>query len=327
MGTTARHSSAHKLGKFFTSPPTAAACLAHLAETLPGLNADLFLEPSAGAGAFLHQMPAPRLGLDIAPEGPEIDAQDFLHWQPQAGTGRIVVIGNPPFGRNGAEAARFFNHAAGFAETIAFIMPASFMKTELQKRLDPQFHLISQLPLIDEPFLFKDMPHNVSAVFQVWSRNAMARGKPVKRATTHPDFQFVKSLAEADFVMRRVGARAGAILSVPLDGNPARGVSAQSNLYVKAQGIDPDVLRQRFQAFDLENLRRQSISPSVSKSDLVALYSDAMATTASGTVAPCPKTASPRPSIKECPVALETRMRAPKPDHAAGAPTTQAAQL
>ena len=49
MGTTARHSSAHKLGKFFTSPPTAAACLAHLAETLPGLNADLFLEPSAGS--------------------------------------------------------------------------------------------------------------------------------------------------------------------------------------------------------------------------------------------------------------------------------------
>lgn len=270
-------------------------------------------------------MPAPRLGLDIAPDGPEIDTQDFLQWQPQAGAGRIVVIGNPPFGKNGAKAARFFNHAAGFAETIAFIMPASFMKPELQKRLDPQFHLISELPLIDEPFLFEDMPHNVSAVFQVWSRLAVKRAKPVKRATTHPDFQFVKSLAEADFVMRRVGARAGAILSVPLDGNPARGVSAQSNLYVKAQGVDPDVLRQRFHALNHEDLRRQSISPSVSKSDLVALYSDAMATTVSGTVAPCPKTASPRPSIKECPVALETRMRAPKPDHAAGAPITQAA--
>ena len=196
------------------------------------------------------------------------------------------------------------------------------MKTERQKRLDPQFHLISELPLIDEPFLFEDMPHNVSAVFQVWSRQAVDRAKPVKRATTHPDFQFVKSLADADFVMRRVGARAGAILPVPLDGKPTRGVSAQSNFYVKAQGIDPDVLRQRFHALDLEDLRRQTISPSVSKSDLVALYSGTMATTVNGTFAPCPKTASPRPSSKECPVALETRMRAASPDHAAGAPTT-----
>lgn len=279
MGTTARHSSAHKLGKFFTSPPTAAACLAHLAETLPGLTADLYLEPSAGAGAFLHQMPEPRLGLDIAPEGPEIDAQDFLHWQPQAGAERIVVIGNPPFGRNGADARRFFNHAAGFAETIAFIMPASFMKTEQQQRLDPQFHLISELPLIDEPFLFEDMPHNVSAVFQVWTRRAMARAKPVKRATTHPDFVFVKDLSAADFVMRRVGARAGAILSVPSDGKPARGVSAQSNLYIQAQRVDPDVLRQRMEALDFAQLRQQSVAhPSVSKSDIVALYAEAMAT-------------------------------------------------
>ena len=170
------------------------------------------------------------------------------------------------------------------------------------------------------------MPHNVSAVFQVWSRQAVDRAKPVKRATTHPDFQFVKSLADADFVMRRVGARAGAILPVPLDGKPTRGVSAQSNLYVKAQGIDPDVLRQRFHALDLEDLRRQSISPSVSKSDLVALYSDAMATKVSAAVAPCSKTASPRPSSKECPVALKTRMRVPTPNLATAAPVTQAAQ-
>ena len=288
MGTKSRKSPAHQQGKFFTGKPTAAACLGHLAEALPALQADLYVEPSAGAGAFLHQMPEPRIGLDIAPKSAEIVQQDFHVWQPPAGTGRIVVIGNPPFGKNGAEAARFFNHASSFADTIAFIMPASFMKATQQRRLDPQFHLISELPLIDEPFLFEDMPHNVSAVFQVWTRRAMARAKPVKRATTHPDFVFVKDLSAADFVMRRVGARAGAILSVPSDGKPARGVSAQSNLYIQAQRVDPDVLRQRMQALDFAQLRQQSVAqPSVSKSDIVALYAEAMATSIA-TEAPYP---------------------------------------
>ena len=73
------------LDKYYTRPQTAAVCLAHLETALSGLKADLYLEPSAGAGAFLAQMPEPRLGIDIAPAATDILKQDFLEWLPPSG--------------------------------------------------------------------------------------------------------------------------------------------------------------------------------------------------------------------------------------------------
>ena len=294
MKTIAPQSPASALSQYFTRPQTAAACLAHLAKTLPDLQADLYLEPSAGAGAFLDQMPTPRLGMDIAPQDNEILTQDFLLWCAPKGIERIVVIGNPPFGRGGAEAVAFFNHAAEFADTIAMIMPASFLKPAQHHRLDAHFHLVSEMPLIDEMFQFEDGLKNISAVFQVWSKRATPRATPTKRAVTHQDFAFVPNLADADFVIRRVGVRAGAILAIPV-GVKTPGYSPESNLYVKACGPDPAAVIQRFRTLDLETTRKQSVTmPSVSKSDLVALYEQAKTATLADTAsAPCPAEPAP----------------------------------
>lgn len=264
------------LDKFYTTHHTAAACLNHLSQALPDLQFDLYLEPSAGAGAFLTQLPEPRLGIDVAPGANDIVEQDFFDWYPCEGLGRIAVVGNPPFGKGGATAARFFNHAAKFAEAIALIMPCSFMKQSMQQRLDPLFHLISELPLFDEPFLYEDRYHRVSTVFQVWSRRDFVRTQPAKRATAHVDFAFVSDLTDADFVIRRVGAHAGKILAVPSDSLKTVGFSPNSNFYIKARGIKPLVLLERFCALEFEEVRRQSVAAySISKSDLVALYEDA----------------------------------------------------
>ena len=50
---------ARLLDKFYTTHHTAAACLKHLSQALPDLQFGLYLEPSAGAGAFLTQLPYP----------------------------------------------------------------------------------------------------------------------------------------------------------------------------------------------------------------------------------------------------------------------------
>ncbi|WP_299821433.1 hypothetical protein [uncultured Jannaschia sp.] len=262
----------HAADQYFTHPETAALCLAHLAEVAPSGAVDLYLEPSAGAGAFLERLPVPRLGLDIRPAAPGIKTRDYLTWQTAGTAGTIHVVGNPPFGRGGALAVAFFNHSAGFAEVIAMILPASFAKASIRARLDPRFELVSELPLPGEVFPHEGRPHAVNAVFQVWRRSDRERAR-VRPVTRHPDFEFVGTKEEAHFAVRRVGGRAGAILQIPATPGPATGLSPSSNLFVKAVGCDPALLEARFQALDTAEVRSLSTAhPSVSKSDLVTLY-------------------------------------------------------
>lgn len=273
MATTRANRQSNPLDQFYTRPETAAACLAHLDAVLPDLAPDLYLEPSAGDGAFLAQMPHPRIGIDIAPANPEVATADFLTWVPDESLGSITVIGNPPFGRNAALAVRFFNHAANFADVIAMIMPASQMKGSMQNRLDARFDLVSELPLPAEPFRVDGQLHPVNAVFQVWKRSGVLRPKATA-TTTHTDFTFVKTVQEADFVVRRVGGRAGTLLPLPTpDKAMPAGYAPASNLFIKACDIDPARLEARFRALDFSDVRRcVAANPSVSKGEIVTLY-------------------------------------------------------
>ena len=266
-----RHSIPHD--QFYTRRETAASCIAHLHAVWPTFNPDFCLEPAAGDGAFLGQLPLPRLGLDIAPADPEVAMADFLTWVPGETLGDIAVVGNPPFGRNAALAVRFFNHAAEFAGVIAMIMPASMSKSSMQNRLDARFHLVSEMPLPAEPFrVAGGQLHPVNTVFQVWQRSETARRKAIS-VRTHADFAFVTTVQEADFVLRRVGARAGAILPVPGPGPVPRGYAPASNLFIRARGIDPAHLEARFRRLDFDDVRRcAAANPSVSKGEIVTLY-------------------------------------------------------
>ena len=262
----------NSLDQFYTRPETAEACLALFAARLPGFRADLFVEPSAGDGVFLERLPEPRYGIDIMPAASGIDTGDFLAWTPDGGVETIAVVGNPPFGKNGAKAIAWFNHSARFAEVIAFIMPASLMKGSMQDRLDNRFHLLAEIPLLAEPFRAGSVWHQVNTVFQIWKRGSDRRPKSVRK-TTHQDFRFVANAAEADFVIRRVGGRAGKILPSIVGSADTRGYSPSSNLFVKAGGVDPLLLEARFRKLDFTDVREcVAANPSVSKSDVVALY-------------------------------------------------------
>ncbi|MBP0484517.1 hypothetical protein [Sagittula salina] len=260
------------LDQFYTRPDTAAMCVALLAEYLPAFSPDLYVEPSAGDGVFLDRLPQPRFGIDIAPAAPGIASEDFLTWAPDDASGTIAVVGNPPFGRNASKAIAFFNHAAGFAEVIAMIMPASLTKGSMQDRLDENFHLVGAQPLHAEAFRVDETLHEVNAVFQIWRRGGGPRPKSIRK-TEHPDFRFVATATEADLVIRRVGARAGALLPPPEDANSVRGYAPASNLFVKAARITPQDLETRFGQLDFSEVRQcAAANPSVSKSDIVALY-------------------------------------------------------
>jgi hypothetical protein len=246
--------------------------MAHLRESLPLDGIDLFLEPSAGAGAFLAEMPSPKRGMDTQPMSAGIETADYLAWWPETETGAIAVVGNPPFGRNGAGAVKFFNHSAGFADIIAMIMPASFSKDSMQNRLSMDFVLVSEMRLQKEPFLVEGKPYRVNAVFQVWRRSATPR-VAVKAVTKHDDFAFVATKEEADFAMRRVGGVAGAIIEITPEACDKKGLSSESNYFMKAVNCTPAALKARLKSLDFEEVRSQCAAiPTISKPDIVKLY-------------------------------------------------------
>lgn len=80
--------------------------------------------------------------MDILPTKSGILHQDFFTYEHSATTKKVIVIGNPPFGFKASLAVKFFNKAASFADYIAFILPASFMKDSVKNQLDLGFKLV-----------------------------------------------------------------------------------------------------------------------------------------------------------------------------------------
>lgn len=221
------------------------------------------MEPSAGAGAFLSYLPPGTLAYDLSPEDPRITTQDFLTLTRQE---PAIVLGNPPFGKAARLAVKFFNHSAGFATHIGFIVPRTFEKASIQNRLHRDFHLLGQLNIDPASFTFEGKPYEVPCVFQVWVRGPEKRPLIIL-PLTHPDFSFVDR-ASADFAFQRVGARAGATKTV------FDSVAAASHHFIRAN-IPFETLLERFARIDFSEVKmRTAGNPSISKTELVALYTE-----------------------------------------------------
>lgn len=194
--------------RFYTTPETVQKCL-----NLINFNEyDCIIEPSAGTGNFIKQFPQNiaqyNFDLNPAAEGIvkmdwfKVDKNQFKQYN------SILVCGNPPFGQQNTLAIAFFNEAAKFCDTIAFILPLSFKKDSVQNRLNLNFHLENELVLMSCDFLLKNEENiKVPCVFQIWKRKEIAR-KPIRLQTITNLFDFVDK-SQADFRIQRVGGNAG----------------------------------------------------------------------------------------------------------------------
>ena len=169
---------------------------------------DIVLEPSAGDGAFFDYLPkGKRVGIDLEPANPLITKGNFFEWQAIENK-RYFVVGNPPFGKNSSLAKKFFNHAAQFADKIAFVVPRTFRKTSVTNSLDKHFWLTHEELLPKDSFyLPSGESYDVPCVFQVWEKRETQRQK-IALPIVHSDFNFVERTG-ADFAIRRVGGLAG----------------------------------------------------------------------------------------------------------------------
>lgn len=192
----------NQLDQFYTKPRIAHECWDVLQAVMAKFIENpverlFFVEPSAGDGVFYEQLPvARRVGFDLAPKSASILQRDFLQcrYHPPIATARVVIIGNPPFGKRARLAIEFVNKAFTMGDTVAFIVPIIFKKYFIHKQITADARLIYTHPLDRNAFrTATQADYVVNTEFQIWTR--LAGGYGDLRLFTPPP------IAHPDFVM------------------------------------------------------------------------------------------------------------------------------
>ena len=214
--------SKYGLDKFYTNESAVNKVL----ETIKFDIYKTIIEPSAGNGSFSKKIPN-CIAYDIMPEDDSIIKQDFLELEVEA-EHPILIIGNPPFGRNGSLALKFIKHSCEFADTIAFILPKSFKKDSFYNKIPLNFWKIYEEDVEDFSFTFEKEIVNIPCVFQMYQKRRAER--KIKRILTSNYFQFVNK-KDANVAVRRVGVYAGKAF-------PDLNKSEQSHYFIKVDDKD-----------------------------------------------------------------------------------------
>jgi hypothetical protein len=235
-------------------------------------NFYLFLEPSAGKGAFFKLFPEnKRIGLDLEPKFPKVKKQDYLTYKSIFGK-TYITIGNPPF----SLATKFFNHSAEFSDVIAMILPRTFNRVSIQNNLNLNFHLIFNKELSVNPCCFEPKL-NAKCSFQIWIKKNNKREK-ILFPNKHKDFTFIKYTEYntnfqpiaphgADFAILAYGGKCGRIIDKDLDQ-----LRPKSWHFIKSN-IDLDLLKTRFNKLDYSISEQSVRQNSLGQGELIHLYS------------------------------------------------------
>ena len=173
---------------------------------------DLVIDPCCGDGSFYNNILNNKIGIDISPDIDDVIKSDYLLWDyskflKSTFDLNVLVISNPPFGKQGSLAMKFVKRSCEFANTVAFILPISFSKPSIKNRIPKYFHLIYEEILPSNSFLLDSYDYDVKCVFQVWERRLYERDyiDPIKAY----GFSYTKNPTLSDMSVRRVGVYAG----------------------------------------------------------------------------------------------------------------------
>lgn len=256
---------ASRLDQFYTNPDLARQYAGQVVAAY-GPSIDWFIEPAAGTGAFVQPLQSagkPVIALDIAPQGNDIREGDFLKddlWPP---SGKIAVVGNPPFGKNSSLAVKFFNRAAERACAIAFIVPRTFRKHSIHRRLNPYFALVVDEDVPDYAFIKDGKPYDVPCAWQIWESQPYRRQGHDTPDISHI-IRYVTDPHCSDFAMRRVGFYAGQVKEPPDWDLPT--LSPSTHYFI--QSVRPDA-RQLLRSIDWSEVCRATAgSRSLSKHEI-----------------------------------------------------------
>jgi hypothetical protein len=185
-------------------------------------------------------------------------------------------VGNPPFGRVSSLAIQFFQHAAQWADVIAFIIPRTFRRVSVHNKLDLNFHLVYDEEIPVSPCSFNP-PMMVKCCFQIWEKREKVR-PIIKLSTVHADWEFLglgptdekgqPTPPEADFAIRAYGGKCGEIMESGLEL-----LRPKSWHWIRSL-INKHTLIERFKTLDYSISFDTARQNSIGRGDLVRLYCD-----------------------------------------------------
>lgn len=274
------------LDKYYTKEAVAKDCYEHLKLVLQSLSIQLdqvvFIEPSAGSGAFLKQIKEQRIGFDIAPASSDIVKNNFLtqdirdHFPIGK---KIIFIGNPPFGKKSSLAIEFINKALSYSNVVGFIVPIQFRKWSAQSRIKSDARLVFDMSLPENAFEIVGKEYNLRCCFQVWTTGTDSTNDlriKEKPSTSHKDFEIYQYNRteqaekffdyEWDFAVPRQGFQDYTVKAFSKDGCDKK----QQWIFFKAK--NKTVLK-RLLSLDFAKLSKKNIgTPGFGKADVVNEY-------------------------------------------------------
>lgn len=255
--------------QFYTNETVARSCIQDIIRLLPITNSYMWLEPSAGNGAFLHNIPNSfeKIGIDLDPKANDIVEQDYLEWIPPADK-NIIVVGNPPFGRQSSLAKAFISKSCEFAKVIAFILPKSFTKPSMFNIFDLKFHLIHSIELEKDSFVINGSKYDVPCVFQIWQKREIDRA--IEEKVKPEGFEYITANEEYHIALRRVGGLAGKCYK-----NDGTDFSVQSHHFIKFNDNVTRYIDTIIEKINIHVFPSNTVGPrSLSKSEINIVIND-----------------------------------------------------
>lgn len=204
-----------KLDKFYTKKTIIKKIIKNINQEL----FDLIIEPSAGNGNFLKYLDKNKtISFDIEPENINIKKQDWFKYNINKNFKKVLIIGNPPFGKNNILSLKFLKHSFSFKNVyeIAFILPNVYKKYTKQKIIPSNFYIKKIIDLGKNPFLLGDKEYHVPCSFFIFTKDKVIDLRTIKKETTK-DFKFTNKNDKYDFFI--FGAAPKKIIKNPQKNN------------------------------------------------------------------------------------------------------------
>lgn len=257
MSSRSKRKNSH-LDQFYTKENVAIDLIKILESEVGSLDQYRVIEPSAGSGSFSRNIKNCE-AYDIDPKHESIIKADFFNIGFVTFPENVVVVGNPPFGRQSSLAFKFIKKSMLIADTVAFILPASFGKISYKNRIPLTHSLIRTEVLPKNSFTVDGSDFDVNAIFQIWRKR---NRKKIDVKTKSQYFEFVDK-ENADIAVRRVGVNAGNVFKNVGD------CSKQSHYFIKSSSPLLDIFER------LSYTDKYGTGPnSISKHELIKAFED-----------------------------------------------------
>jgi len=241
-------------------------------------NFDIIIEPSAGDGRFIEilkkEFPNKTIiGFDILPEHKNIIKKDFLSLNindyVNIKNKKILIIGNPPYGKNAKLAFDFIFKAFEITNEVIFILSKTFISNRYKKKLDKKdIYIKNYFNLPEDIFYLNEKKKIINTYCIHFGKykpfNKYTKTKENNQIINNIKLQYTKDKEKANFVIRRVGGHAGKVIDKNIEK-----YSLQSNYFIICNNKKlKEFLIKNYEKLNKIAKNKTLTNPSLSKKDL-----------------------------------------------------------